>query len=378
MIFEFRYFSENIFDTKVFRGVKPNKLIRRWNLDGKVIIIRLIFFYLDSSKLSYLLHTDFLAKRLDFYFNGLPYTCSTVVVNKHILMRLLVIQMVKINDIVGRKSHDCDMFFRVIAVENNVAILYGEDFRLVADAPLNDLVIIDKTNYLEQNEKSIVAINEATNQLNNDKIKIQKSEARKLLGESRAPREFFNIPGRVLHLDGDKGYLNKCLAQYKRLNVPVIGIHCHESEMPYRITELLEDYRPDILVITGHDAYSKSKGEKNDMSAYRHSGDFVQTVIEARRRIPHLDQLIIFAGACQSHFESLIRAGANFASSPTRVNIHALDPVYIVAKLSFTPFMESVHVLDVLQNTLTGEKGLGGIETKGVLRVGMPYNEENF
>ncbi|MFE6079528.1 sporulation peptidase YabG, partial [Paenibacillus sp. NPDC057886] len=24
-------------------------------------------------------------------------------------------------------------------------------------------------------------------------------------------------------------------------------------------------------------------------------------------------------------------------------------------------------------NTLTREKGLGGIETKGVLRVGMPY-----
>ena len=35
--------------------------------------------------------------------------------------------------------------------------------------------------------------------------------------------------------------------------------------------------------------------------------------------------------------------------------------------------MERINVWDVLRNTLTGEKGLGGIETKGVLRTGMPY-----
>jgi spore coat assembly protein len=151
-------------------------------------------------------------------------------------------------------------------------------------------------------------------------------------------------------------------------------VHCNEKEMPGKIGSLLDYYRPDILVITGHDAYSKALGEKNDINAYRHSKYFVQTVREARKKLPNLDQLVIFAGACQSHFESLIYAGANFASSPSRVNIHALDPVYIVAKISFTPFMERVNVWDVLRNTLTGEKGLGGIETKGVLRTGMPYH----
>ncbi|EAR63295.1 hypothetical protein B14911_02244 [Bacillus sp. NRRL B-14911] len=145
--------------------------------------------------------------------------------------------------------------------------------------------------------------------------------------------------------------------------------------MPSKIGQLIDYYRPDILVITGHDAYSKAKGKVTDINAYRHSKHFVQTVREARRKIPHLDQLVIFAGACQSHFESLIHAGANFASSPSRVNIHALDPVYIVAKISFTPFMERINVWDVLRNTLTGEKGLGGIETKGVLRTGMPFNK---
>ncbi|MDI6582549.1 sporulation peptidase YabG, partial [Bacillus subtilis] len=66
-------------------------------------------------------------------------------------------------------------------------------------------------------------------------------------------------------------------------------------------------------------------------------------------------------------------AGANFASSPSRVNIHALDQVYIVAKIIFTPFMELINVWEVLRNTLTREKVLGGIETIGVLRIGMPY-----
>jgi sporulation peptidase YabG len=134
---------------------------------------------------------------------------------------------------------------------------------------------------------------------------------------------------------------------YQKFGIPVNGIYCNEKEMPQRIGGLLDHYRPDILVVTGHDAYSKSKGPMSDINAYRHSKDFVQTVREARRKVSHLDQLIIFAGACQSHFESLIQAGANFASSPSRVNIHALDPVYIVGKISFTPFSEHIHVWDV-------------------------------
>lgn len=93
--------------------------------------------------------------------------------------------------------------------------------------------------------------------------------------------------------------------------------------------------------------------------------------------MPNRDQAVIFAGACQSHFESLIRTGANFASSPGRVNIHALDPVYIAAKVSLTSYMEGIHVWDVLKTTLTGEKGLGGVETRGILRTGMPIEDED-
>lgn len=284
--------------------------------------------------------------------------------------------MIQIHDIVGRKSYDCDVFFRVKDVKDNVAILYGEDFRLVADAPINDLLIIDDLQLKKQSENNVQEINVSNFLLAQEQEKIKQKKEYELTEGFREENDFFHMPGRVLHLDGDRNYLQKCLLLYKKMNVPVIGIHCHEKEMPYQVVKLIDKYRPDILVITGHDAYSKLKGDIHDMSAYRHSKEFVQTVYEARKKEPNLDQLVIFAGACQSHFESLIQAGANFASSPSRVNIHALDPVYIVGKISFTPFMERVHVWEALKSTLTGEKGLGGIETKGVLRIGMPYRNQ--
>ena len=83
---------------------------------------------------------------------------------------------------------------------------------------------------------------------------------------------------------------------YEKIGVTVYGIHCNEKEMHLRIASLIDEYRPDILVITGHDAYSKTKGKKSDLNAYRHSKYFVETVIEARKKVPNLDQLVIFAG----------------------------------------------------------------------------------
>lgn len=180
-----------------------------------------------------------------------------------------------------------------------------------------------------------------------------------------------------MHMDGDASYLQKCTAMYDRLGIPVYGAHMRETDMPHQVASLLEMVQPDILVITGHDAFTRSKGTDKDLKAYRHSKAFAQTVREARKAIPNLDDLIIFAGACQSYFEGLIRAGANFASSPSRVNIHALDPVYIASRVSMTPFLDRVQLSEVLRNTITGEDGLGGIDTKGVLRRGIPLKNQD-
>ncbi|MFD1736892.1 sporulation peptidase YabG [Bacillus salitolerans] len=285
---------------------------------------------------------------------------------------------IQVGATVARLSYNCDLLFRVIEIKhddkgNQLAMLYGEDVRLIADAPFSDLTQLndrEMTRYATQEKEKQ---EQSFSLFQQDYSLIREKTQYNATNGYENQYEFFQMPGRVLHVDGDPTYLKKCTALYEKIGVPVYGVHCNEREMPEKIGPLLELIRPDILVITGHDAYSKSKGKISDLKAYRHSRHFVQTVIEARKRIPHLDQLVIFAGACQSHFESLIRAGANFASSPSRVNIHALDPVYIVAKISFTPFMDRINVWDVVRNTLTGEKGLGGIETKGVLRTGMPF-----
>lgn len=305
------------------------------------------------------------------------------IIQKRVCFGLIGVTPVNINimDIVGRESYNCDILFRIIDVKEEngqkIAVLYGEDFRLIADAPFEDLMIVNQPMKRKIAQK-VQLLEEQSLELFRQDVNLLKRKQEYQATEAYSkPSNYFQLPGKVLHLDGDPNYLKKCLALYEKIGIPVNGVHCSEKEMPNRISTLLDYYRPDILVITGHDAYSKALGDKKDINAYRHSKYFVQTVREARRKVPHLDQLVIFAGACQSHFESLIYAGANFASSPSRVNIHALDPVYIVAKISFTPFMERVNVWDVLRNTLTGEKGLGGIETKGVLRTGMPFHANN-
>jgi spore coat assemly protein len=288
---------------------------------------------------------------------------------------------IKIKDIVGRISYRCDILFRVMDIREEggkkYVILYGEDFRLIADAPYEDLIKVDSSERMKLTREFRSLEEQSFMLFRQDVDLLKERQEYDVTAGYTKPVKYFQIPGKVLHVDGDPSYLKKCLSLYEKIGVPVFGVHCDEKEMPNKVGDLIDYYRPDILVITGHDAYSKSKGKITDLNAYRHSKHFALTVREARKKVPHLDQLVIFAGACQSHFESLIHAGANFASSPSRVNIHALDPVYIVAKISFTPFMERINVWDVLKNTLTGEKGLGGVETRGVLRTGMPFHIEN-
>ncbi|WP_216831189.1 sporulation peptidase YabG [Alkalihalobacterium elongatum] len=285
----------------------------------------------------------------------------------------------KVGQIVGRKSYQCDILFRISSINDNVAELYGEDVRLVADAPIEDLVAITEEEHRERRKLEKEKEDSCYYLFRQDSRVIKKrGDYEATSGYSTEP-SYFEIRGRVLHIDGDSMYLRKCMELYERLGVPVYGVHVVEKEMPLQIDSLLEMVQPDILVVTGHDALLKARGNQKDIKGYRHSKYFAETVRTARKRTPSLDDLVIFAGACQSHFETLIKAGANYASSPERINIHALDPVYIVAKISLTPFMDQVNVWDVLKNTITGERGLGGIETKGFMRRGMPisdYEEE--
>lgn len=280
-------------------------------------------------------------------------------------------------DIVVRRSYDQDICFRVVKIneDSDEAELSGEDLRLYADAPLTDLIKVSEESRKEYEKQNRRRENDTLRLFRQDYQSLKMKREYTATGGYSAGASYFELPGRVLHIDGDPLYLRKCLKVYERLGVPVVGKHIPETDMAEQVPALTAHIRPDILVLTGHDAYMKHKGEVHDIKAYRHSAHFIRSVQEIRYQFPNLDQLVIFAGACQSHFERLIRSGANFASSPKRINIHALDPVYLVARLSFTSFMERVNVWEVLRSTISGSEGLGGVETRGLLRTGLPYSQ---
>ena len=133
-----------------------------------------------------------------------------------------------------------------------------------------------------------------------------------------------------------------------------MGINEVEENVPLYIKEWLEEYRPNIVIITGHDAYYKHDGKKNNIEAYKNSGNFIKAVKEARIYESSHDKLIIIAGACQSDYEDLIKAGANFASSPKRVNIHALDPAIIATRMSLSDISKDIDLKNILEQTKYG------------------------
>lgn len=98
----------------------------------------------------------------------------------------------------------------------------------------------------------------------------------------------------------------------------------------------------------------------NDIYNYRNSRFFVETVKEARRYEKDTNgNIAIFAGACQSYFEALIMAGANFASSPARILIDFLDPLVIAEKIATTDRKKYITIGDIENSLRDGKRGVG-------------------
>lgn len=251
--------------------------------------------------------------------------------------------MFNVGDYVTRNSYNNDIVFKIIDIRGDVYYLKGVCVRLFADSYKDDLVIC---NDYEDKDNFRPSIDEYRN-LNRN--------------------EYFYLPGRILHLDGDEDYLERCMSFYKKSKIKVYGLHMKESEMPMQVGNLLKKYNPDILVLTGHDSFSRSKRQK-----YKNTSSFVSAVMEARKYEKSHEKLFVIAGACQSNYEDLIKAGANFASSPKRINIHALDPAIVAACLSFSDKNSNIDIIKILEKTKYGADGMGGIITKGSMYIGYP------
>ena len=251
---------------------------------------------------------------------------------------------IKKGDNVTRKSYNNDIVFevaKIIKVSNNlkIAILKGIDIRIEADARLEDLIIVDKKSKKE-------------NRINFEN-KIQRITYEERFNE-------IIHKGKILHLDGDKKYANKSIIYYKKIGLNAVVKNIPENKQAKIIKQLLILYNPDILVITGHD------GMINNIFNYRNSRHFVETVKQARNfsKINGKD-LVIFAGACQSYFEALISAGANFASSPARILIDFLDPLIVAKNVAETDNRKYVTIDDFASELRDGKKGVDGIGARG-------------
>ena len=258
-----------------------------------------------------------------------------------------------IGDLVTRKSYNNDLVFKIIKISDKNILLKGINIRLVADADISDLVICEgcEDEYIDSDEEIIERM----------------ADIKKLDRD-----EYFYLPGKVLHIDGDKNYLDRCLKFYKKMNVLSYGLVLSEKSIASEIDEHLLNINPDILVITGHDAFNEEYNNYMDNKNYKNSQFFIDAIKKARLYEKNPDKLIIIAGACQSNYEELIKSGANFASSPKRINIHALDPAIVASSVALSNKSEPIDLISILEKTKYGKDGIGGIITNGVMYVGYP------
>lgn len=284
---------------------------------------------------------------------------------------------IKIGDIVARRSYNYDVLFRVARINGEMVDLVGITVRIIADAPIYDLRIITdaeakrRLNDIEKNSKTRLSrsytgvtnrFNIRTNYFNNRDTNIP----------IYSKDEILKKPGIVLHIDGDPEYALKCKDVYKKMGITAHVYNIKEAEQPKYIYSLLTKIRPNILVLTGHDAFMRKKNDIYNIDNYKNSRYFIESVLEARRYEHSLDNLVIFAGACQSYYEAIISAGANFASAPKRVLIDMLDPIIVAQTVAYTPVDKFAPLASIISNTREGLKGIGGVQTRGQYREGMP------
>ena len=287
-----------------------------------------------------------------------------------------------IGDIVVRKSYDKDITFKVIDIKEvdgkPLYVLKGISIRIIADAYSDDLEEVDEA-FIGTKEKILNSrVNEAINKAIGIRGDLAAREAIMSRGsksqKQTTPNKelMFGRPGKILHIDGDKDYLETCLKVYKQLSLEAVGKAISEREQSSCVVDLVKEIKPDIVVLTGHDSVLKQTDDFLDLDNYRNSKYYIEAVKALRNYNSSYDELVIFAGACQSCYECLLDAGANFASSPSRVLIHCLDPVFVCEKIAYSRIDSIVSITDVIDSTITGIRGIGGLQTRGKYREGYP------
>ena len=93
----------------------------------------------------------------------------------------------KVGDTLTRISYNNDTIFKIINIEEDIFYLKGINIRLYADSLIEDLQICDKD------------------------IEKDRDFLNSLKKEEVERNDYFYLPGKILHIDGDEDYLNRCL-----------------------------------------------------------------------------------------------------------------------------------------------------------------------
>lgn len=250
-------------------------------------------------------------------------------------------EKISLGDIVLTKNDD--VIYEVIGKEKENITLRGVFQRIIK--------VVNESDIIKEN-------------INIDKEKLkEKSYYYKVFNYFKRNNTKY-LPGKILHIDGDQKYLDKCLELYDEVGLYAFGVMIKESKMPSEVLKYLDIVNPDIIVITGHDLYNNN-GIK-DINNYTNSKYYIETIKNIRKT----DKMaVIVAGACQSNFEALIASGANFASSPKRINIHTFDPAVIAIRAATTSFMKVVEIEEILKYIENGKNAFNGVETLGKMRL---------
>ena len=271
---------------------------------------------------------------------------------------------IKKGDIVGRKSYNKDILFivdRIIKTNNGkaIAMLKGLNIRIQADSYIDDLELIDKK-IIQESERKLDKKFEA-------RLQRYETQLQNLDGLKRSNKVIYT--GKILHLDGDKRYSEKSNLFYRKIGLKAVVKNVTESRQASVVSNLMDRYKPDILVITGHDGMIKSGTGYNDIYNYRNSKYFINAVKQARENKNIKKDLVIFAGACQSFYEELINAGANFASSPARILIDFMDPLIVAERVATTDYDKYLTIKDIESELRDGQRGVNGIGAMGKKKI---------
>ena len=233
--------------------------------------------------------------------------------------------------------------YEIVKINGDKAYLRGVEIRKKIIVNVDDVEIVDDSEF----QKGI----------------IRSEKYKKRLLSCVEARVTNCLLGTVLHIDADEKYLNKCLGVYREVGIYCYPVLSEEKDLVQTIKKLNVGFIPDVIVITGHDLFKG--GNKRDLMQYKNSVYFVEATKEMRGKFP---DAILIVGACQSHFEALIANGANFASSPQRINVHIYDPVIIAISVCTTSFKNIVDFENLKKYIQEFKGAYGGFEVYGKMK----------